>query len=296
MKWIVLIFVASCLFLVTSEKSAGYSCNYYNSKMPEFSQMSSTMLFTEITEMYNDGVFLEKELIRMGLEPPRRLPNFPENFQRMRRSELVRFAGRIWSLDSTFCALLNGQGSASTPKQAQPIFSLAGFIRGETNLDFDVESGLGFGGRVELSLATIIDIGDHFDLFLDLYVPKLRLKSSQEKLTDLIYAGGVALKPPRFAAGPVTLGGALGFGFYGCELNAFEGLNQNSTLSGFLGYVEGNIVHISSIPMGIFISYSIYDPWDDMQFQDIRGIKNLKNSPYGAVTVGVRISPWVKSK
>jgi len=296
MKWIAFIFMASCLILVTPEKSPGYSCSYYSSKMPEFSQMSSTMLYTEITEMYNDGVFLEKELIRQGLEPPRRLPNFPDNFQRLRRSELVRFAGRLWTLDSSFCALLGGQGSASTSKRVQPIFSLAGFLRGETNLDFDVESGLGFGGRVELSLATIIDIGDYFDVFFDVYVPKLRLKSSQTKLTDLIYAGGVALKPPRYKTGPVTLGCALGFGFYGCELNALKGLNQNATLSGFLGYVEGNIVHVSSIPMGLFISYSIYDPWDDMQFQDIRGIRNLKNSPYGAVTVGVRISPWVKSK
>lgn len=296
MKWIAFIFVASCLILVTPEKSLGYSCSYYSGNIPEFSQMSSTMLYTEITEMYNDGVFLEKELIRMGLEPPRRLPNFPDNFQRMRRSELVRFAVRIWTLDSVFCDLLGGKGTTSAPKKVQPIFSLAGFLRGETNLDFDVESGLGFGGRVELSLATIIDIGDYFDVFFDVYVPKLKLKSSQAKLTDLIYAGGVSLKPPRYKAGPVTLGCALGFGFYGCELNAVEGFNQNSTLSGFLGYVEGNIVHVSSIPMGLFISYSIYDPWDDMQFQDIRGIRNLKNSPYGAVTVGVRISPWVKSK
>ncbi len=291
-------FIASIVFLLIlfSGRSFGYSCNYYSGKMPEFSQMTSTMLYTEITEMYNDGVFLEKELISLGMEPPRRLPNFPDNFQRMRRSELVRFAGRIWSLDSTFCSLLGGQGTSQSQKKVQPIFSLAGFLRGETNLDFDVESGLGFGGRVELSLATIIDIGDYFDVFFDAYVPKLRLKSSQAKLTDLIYAGGVALKPPRYKAGPVTLGCAIGFGFYGCNLNALSDLNQKSTLSGFLGYVEGNIVHVSSIPMGIFISYSIYDPWDDMQFQDIRGTRNLKNSPYGAVSVGIRISPWVKSK
>ncbi|MCX7735461.1 MAG: hypothetical protein N2319_01995 [Candidatus Kapabacteria bacterium] len=296
MKRIALLISIVLLISLLSEKSFGYSCNYYSGKMPEFSQMTSTMLYTEITEIYNDGVFLEKELIRMGLEPPRRLPNFPDNFQRMRRSELVRFASRIWTLDSTFCAMLGGQGLPTSQKKVQPIFSLAGFLRGETNLDFEVESGLGFGGRVELSLATIIDIGDYFDVFFDVYVPKLRLKSSQAKLTDLVYAGGVALKPPRFKAGPVSLGCALGFGFYGCDLNALSDLNQKSTLSGFLGYVEGNIVHVSSIPMGIFISYSIYDPWDDMQFQDGIRIRNLKNSPYGAVSVGIRISPWVKSK
>lgn len=296
MKRIALIVVTVILTLFTVGEAQSYSCNYYSGKMPEFSQMTSTMLYTEITEMYNDGVFLEKELIRMGVEPQRRLPNFPDNFQRMRKSELIRFAGRIWSLDSTFCALLGGQGLSKTTKKAEPIFSLAGFLRGETNLDFDIESGLGYGGRIELSLATIIDIGDHFDIFFDVYVPKLRLKSSQSYLTDLLYSGGVAFKPPRYKAGPVTLGCAVGIGFYGCNLNALSDLNKKSSLSGFLVYIEGNIIHVSSIPMGIFVSYSIYDPWDDMQFQDIREIKNLKNPPYGAISVGVRISPWVRSK
>lgn len=294
MKRIAFTLISAFLFFLVSEQTFSYGCNYYSGSMPLFSQMSSTMLYTEITEMYNDGVFLEKELIRAGIEPPRRLPSFPDNFQRMRRSELIRFAGRIWSLDSSFCALLGGSTLQTTTKKPQPILSLSGFLRGETNLDFEMESGLGFGGRIELSLATIIDIGDYFDVFFDAYVPKLRLKAGQAKLTDLIYAGGIALKPPRYSAGPVTLGCALGFGFYGCSQNAINDINKSNTLSGFVGYVEGNIVHVSSIPMGIFISYSIYDPWDDMLFQDGQNIMNLRNSPYGAVSAGIRISPWVK--
>jgi hypothetical protein len=288
-------------FLFFPADSWGYYCNHYSKESkPDFTTMTSTSLYSEISQMYNDGLFLEQELLNDNIVPPKRVPYYPDNLLRLRKRQLVKFAQQLWELDSLYCGLSNSAGQEKSgsgrKSKYQPILSLAGFLRGETGLDSRVETGIGYGGRIELSLATIIGIGDYFDFFADGYVPKIRLKSSQSKLTSFLYSGGIALKPPRFHTGPVSMGLSVGFGMFGCEITPNELENTKRNVSGFLFSIEGNIVYFNNLPMGLFVSYTMYDPWDELLFANGTLTENIGGAQFGALTFGIRITPWFNKK